>query len=567
MPQSIEQCRRLIFICPKRFEFMKLKSFLTVCLTLFIIANIFPAPKFYLRLNQVGYLPGDIKSGVIISENEIPYQKFFIRNSGNGKTVYEGSIIKSKLNYGGFKYGYTFDFSDFRLPGSYFVVIGNEKSFPFKIGVDVFTPVVDSLMVFFRIQRCGPTHPYLHDKCHLQDATKITGFSDSSAYDVTGGWHDAGDYIKFFSTTALTTYMLLFSYQFDKEKFGFDSDNNNVPDILEEARIGLDWLLRSNFNDTFFITQVQDERDHKVGWRMPEDDSLEFDRPGFAGIGKNQIGIFSAVMSLASVIWNERFLDDEFANRCLSAAVQKFSVIDEVVDIDTMPEFYKDKNYLGKLALGAIELYNATGNNDYLNYAVQFGDSAGSDYWWSWGDVNALAHYKLAKVVPRFSGYIKNSLIHFNSVKDSSLFNEPGDYSWGSVISFLGSALQGILYKDLTRSNQFDSLITLQRDYVLGRNPWGVSFITKTGSNYPIKPHHQIAYFYKSGVPGAVVGGPVNISLYKDYNIESSSGKFALFNSSEIVYNDDWDDYLTNEATIFGNATALFLFGWFSNRK
>ncbi|MBK6912731.1 MAG: glycoside hydrolase family 9 protein [Ignavibacteriales bacterium] len=146
--------------------------------------------------------------------------------------------------------------------------------------------MVDSLMLFLKVQRCGPTNPFLHQPCHLSDVSAVIGDSTVVSIDVTGGWHDAGDYIKFFSTAAYTTYMLLFAYEFDEEKFNFDNNGNSVPDILEEARIGLDWLLRCNYAPGKIITQVQDLDDHKLIWRMPEDDSLMFDRPGFYGIGK-----------------------------------------------------------------------------------------------------------------------------------------------------------------------------------------------------------------------------------------------------------------------------------------
>ena len=62
----------------------------------------------------------------------------------------------------------------------------------------------------------------------------------------------------------------------------------------------MDWLLRTNIDSKKFVTQVQDLRDHDVGWRMPEDDELQYDRPAFIGSGKNIIGIYAATMALAS---------------------------------------------------------------------------------------------------------------------------------------------------------------------------------------------------------------------------------------------------------------------------
>ena len=545
---------------------------LIISICLLFTSNISPQEKdFYIRLNQVGFLPDDMKSGVILSEKEIPLNEFAVMDQITNRKVYAGEIRKSDDNYSKFNNCYYFDFTKLNDTGKFIITVGNESSFPFIISEDVYNPVVDSLMLFFRIQRCGPTHPLMHKKCHLSDVSTIISSALDTSYssvDVTGGWHDAGDYIKFFSTSALTTYMLLFAYEFDNQKFGFDNDNNNVPDILEEAKVGLDWLLRCNISDTLFVVQVQDLQDHAVGWRLPENDSLQFGRPAFTGLSKNLVGIYSAVLSLASRIWNKKFLSDEFANRCLTSAIQKYSIHQNINDIDNIhTAFYNDKNYYGKLALGAIELYNATGIKNYLKDAVIYGDSAKQDYWWSWGDVNSLAHYKLSKVITRFGDYIKSNINYFNAKKDSSVFNEGVNYTWGTTTSLLGSALQAILYKTLTGSKQFDSLIILQRDYILGRNPWGLSFINGIGEEYPEHIHSQIAFFKNGNLPGALSAGGAPVSIINKYEIARSDSSFSCFNSQAVEYFDDWNDYITNEATIFGNATALFVYGYFSNRK
>jgi endoglucanase len=361
--------------------------------------------------------------------------------------------------------------------GEYRLKIGDSESFPFLVGSSIFNHVADSLLLFFKVQRCGPTDPYLHKVCHLYDVERIIGEEPGISADLTGGWHDAGDYIKFLSTTALATYLMIFAYEFDPIKYGFDRNGDGVPDILEEAKVGLDWLLRCNYSKDKLITQVQDLRDHEAGWRLPEDDSLRYNRPGFLGIGKNQIGIYTAVMSLAYRVWKEKFLDEEFAGRCLTSAVNIFSLRHNAPDIDkSYTGFYQDDNFLGKLALGAVELYLSTGEKKYLNEASEYAHEADADYWWSWGNVNSLAHYKLAKIDPDFIKYLEKNLNFFNEKKDSSIFKEATGYTWGSTNTFLGAALQAILYKDLTASSKYDSLAVYQRDFVLGRKPLGDEF-------------------------------------------------------------------------------------------
>jgi hypothetical protein len=517
----------------------------------------------------VGYLPRDLKTAVIMSESQITITKFEIKNTVNNKTVFSGNLKKLDRSYGKFSYCYSADFSWLAIAGSYKIIAGGFSSNIFKINHSVYNNVTDSLMLFFKEQRCGPTNPILHEKCHLSDAARLVGDADySGPVDVTGGWHDASDYVKFLSTTAYTTYMLMFSYDFDKSKFSFDNDKDGVPDVLAEAKVGLDWLLRCNYSKYKLVTQVQDLRDHSVGFRMPENDTLRFDRPAFAGIGKNQIGIYTAALALASRVWAEKFKNPDFAKQCLAAAENLYSVRGRVPDIDTSgTATYRDNTYWGKLALGAVELYLTTKKQNYLSDAMIYADSARSDYWWSWGNINSLADYRLAKINTRFASYILNNLIAFNAEKDSSAFNEGLAYTWGTTNSLLGVALQSILYKNLTGTNHFDSLAVEQRDYVLGRNPWGVSFIYNTGTVFTKHFHSQIAYFNGGYLPGALSAGPAPESILKNYKFINSSHVYDLFNTDFVKYYDDTSNYITNEPTISSNATAVFVYGYYSDRR
>jgi endoglucanase len=521
--------------------------------------------QIFIRMNQGGFTPADIKSAVLFSKKNFPENKFFILNS-SGKIVFSGLLKNSSKMFEGFPFSRIADFSAFREEGKYKLRVKGAADFYFTINSRAYNAVRDSLMLFFAAQRCGPTDPSFHEPCHLSDATSLPGFNLHESADVTGGWHDAGDYIKFLSTTAYTTYMLIFSYEYDPVKFGFDNNENSVPDILEEAKIGLDWMLRCRLRDDLLITQVQDLRDHQVGWRMPESDSLRFDRPGYSGIGKNIIGIYSAALSIASRVWADKFLDYDFAEECLYTAESVYSVYSEVPDLDKINSgVYQDNSFEGKLALGAAELYLSTSEEYYLEDAKKYSLLAGSDFWWSWGDINALAHFRLAKLGEKNSVFILNNLVSFKAKMDSSLFSEAVDYTWGTTNTMLGVSLQAILYKNLSGDTRFDSLAAFQRDYILGRNPWGLSFISGVGNLFPVHLHSQVAFFTRGYIPGAMTAGPAPSELLKNYEIKRSSRKYDLFNSGRGRYFDDHSDYITNEPTITGNATALFVFGYYAS--
>lgn len=527
-------------------------------------------PDIYFRFNQAGFLPDDYKSMVLLSNERLDGRKIQIIDSHNGRLAYNVLLKNSRGDYGNFRYTYVVDFSNLKAEGEYYFQIGRQKSYSFKIGKDVFNGIADSLLQFFKVQRCGFTDPEFHKVCHVADATSLIDGTRKIAqsFDVTGGWHDAGDYVKFLNTTAYATYMLLFSYEFDSVKFGFDTNHNNVPDILEEAKVGLDWMLRCRYKDNKLVTQVQDLRDHEVGWRMPEDDKLQFDRPAFLGIGKNLIGMYAATMAMAYRIWNDRMRYPEFAKRCLDAAKQLYSIRNYVADVDSSGTgSYIDKKYLGKMALGAVELYISTHDDNYLRDAKNYADAAGSDFWWSWGDINSLAHFRLAKYFSKYTEYIEKNLEEFNKNKNGNIFEKGAALSWGTNVTLLGIALQNILYERLSGKTNFDTLATIQRDFILGRNPWGVSFISDVGKNYTQNFHHQVAYL-TGKLPGGFAAGPATKNYVDKAKIKfDKTDKYAKFQSKEMYYRDDRQDYITNEPTITGNATAIFVFGNFSNIK
>ncbi len=527
--------------------------------------------RLYIRANQVGYLPRDTKQGIVLSDDNLSGVGFSIKNERTGDTEFTGELIPFNNGFGNFRYSYQFEFSRLIKRGNFKIVVNNQESFPFEIGFSVYNQVVDTLMEFYKIQRCGYTNPEYHEVCHIADATSIiiNGKKIDEKYDVTGGWHDAADYIKFLNTTAYTTYILLFSYEFDKDKFAFDNDSNGVPDVLDEAKIGLDWLIRANYNDTLFITQVQDLRDHDVGWRKPENDPLGFDRPAFTGIGKNLIGIYSATLSLASRIWKEKFQLNDFANRCLRIAEQKFLIMDSVPDIDSSGTgHYVDSDFSGKVALGAAELYLTTKDNKYLSISQRYADKAGADYWWSWGNVNSLAHYRLAKIFPRFSGYLKRSLTHFSEKAKTKLFGEGADSYWGSNNATLGINLINILYRKITYDDLFNKMAESQKDYILGKNQWGISFIYGIGERYCENLHHQLSPLMNGYLPGGFAAGPVFKEYLDSQNIEfEKRDKYSLFQTDSAYYRDDRMDYISNEPTIVANATAIFVFGNLMSRR
>ncbi len=522
--------------------------------------------EIFIRTSQVGFAPENFKSAIILSAVNLENEAFYILDARSKRIDFQGKIDKSKGTFGKFPFSYKIDFTNFSKEGSYVIAVKANKSIEFKIDKNLFALVIKELMRFFPVQRCGYTNPIGHQVCHIADATYLVDGDKvlSETIDVTGGWHDAGDYVKFFNTTAVTTYTLLFAYDLNKVKLDFDYDKNGVPDILEEVKVGLDWLLRAQTKDNRFITQVQNLQDHEVGWRLPEDDSLTFNRPAYIGIGKNLIGIYSAALSLASRIWKKEFHDDEFSKICLESAEKYYKIRNEVADIDSSGSGqYLDKSFKGKLALGASELYLSTKDRSYLKDAFEYATDEGGNYWWSYGDISTFAHYRLAKYDKSFKHLIKQSLIHFNKHSRDKLFGETVALGWGSNVTLLGTAIQASLYEKLSRRKHYDSLKYTIRDYMLGRNQWGISFVSNVGKNYSKYLHHQISYLNKITLPGGFAAGATSKSSLESYNLPfERRDKYLRFQTEFAFYRDDRMDYVTNEPTIIGNAMAILFFSF-----
>ncbi len=520
--------------------------------------------EIFIRVNQVGFTSNDIKTAIVFSNLPLDNSKFYIVEKIGKVKVFSDKLSKRLSGFNDFNFSYEANFTDFNTEGDYYLQVESSESFPFKIDNELYKQLTSNLLKFFSVQRCGYTKPSLHKTCHIADATSLRIKKDTlqKSFDVTGGWHDAGDYSKFLNTTAFSTYMLLFTYEFTHNYFCLDSDNNNVSDLLEEAKIGLDWLLRADYENKLFVTQVQDEKDKTVGWRMPSNDPVGFDRPGFLGIGKNLIGIYTATLALGSRIWDENLNYRSYSEKLLNAALTFYQLKDNVPNIDTSGTgYYRDTDYTGKLALGAAELFQSTKDTLYLHDAKRYAKIAGAESWWGWGNVAAIADYIIAKEDTSYTDFLRKSLVHYKEVSDKHLFGEGVGLYWGSNMSLLGVALTNILYKSLTGDSQFDELAAIHEDYILGRNQWGVSFIFGEGTVFPKHLHHQVGYFNNGKLPGGFAGGPVMKSVYGDIKLDYKSyDRFIRFQTDDAYYRDAYVDYITNEPTISGNATAIFVF-------
>ncbi|MDZ4808722.1 MAG: cellulase N-terminal Ig-like domain-containing protein, partial [Bacteroidota bacterium] len=154
----------------------------------------------WIRINQLGYTPDGVKVAVWCSKDSSAIKTFQLVDVTTKKFVFSTSAGKGFGNYGPFKQTYRLNFSSFKKPGRYYLQAGSAKSPEFEIGNDVYKGAADFCLRYMRQQRTG-FNPYLKDSCHTHDGYVLygekAGIKDSTHIDVTGGWHDASDYLQY----------------------------------------------------------------------------------------------------------------------------------------------------------------------------------------------------------------------------------------------------------------------------------------------------------------------------------------------------------------------------------
>jgi len=518
----------------------------------------------YFRSNQVGYLKHDVKTAVLGSEEDLTGRKFFVKRLSNGQILFSHDVGASKSGVSKdtpFRFNYTLNFSAVQTDGSYFLELQDgTRSHPFEINNYFYRSIIDKLLFFLRVARCGNTNPELHKPCHLYDATNLD-------LDLTGGWHDAGDFLKFTHQIAYSSYLLLLSYEINKAGYTknySDFNKNGIADILDEAKIGIDYLVKCYPDENRFISMVGDfDGDHSQPARMPENDILaSTQRPASIKFDRSKLAKYAYTMALASKIFNEIPGNESSAKNYLLLAKRAY---DRAKTIES--------GKYDQLCLAATELYFATKEQTYLSEAKYFNEKTAVAYWGGWANNANLANARIAPVYPESIARLKESVAHFYSVSRKNIFGFSVPYAWGSLYAAISSGTAGLFYALLTGDESFNALPRNIKDYTLGVNPWGVCFISGLGTVYPKNIHNNLAVMLKregklndAAIDGAVAEGPYDRKEWEkkwSSRVPQKDDIFSSFQTSEFVYHDHTADYATNEPTIYGAAEAILFFSFY----
>lgn len=595
----------------------------------------------WIRINQLGYQPGGSKVAVWCSQENVAVKSFQLVNVATNKVVLTANAGKAFGAYGPFAQTYRLNFSAFAKPGNYKLKVGETESPAFRIGEDVYKGAADFCLRYMRQQRTG-FNPFLKDSCHTQDGYVLygekAGIKDSTYVDVVGGWHDASDYLQYVTTSANATYHLLMAYRdfpgvFTDEKLANGLDGKNgMADVLDEAKWGLNWLLKMHPRDNLMFNQIADDRDH-MGMRIPGLDTFYgrgFQRPVYYVSGEpqqrgkfmnNTTGTSSTAAKLASAfaLAQELYETDSvfratdrrkgYYDKAMSALrfASKKQGVTQTASVRS-PYIYAEDNWVDDMELANIAVHRmlnrtkgAGDNGHYLGNAVMYAKQEKHTPWlgadtakhYQWYPFINIGHYEIARTMNRnsapTSGHTKEFIQAFPSNKDSIInyykegiqlvwnkaksnaFYRGVPFIWCSNNLTTSFAIQCYWYKQLTADKQFEELEQANFDWLFGCNPWGTSMVygLPAWGDTPVDPHSAFTHLKNYPIDGGLVDGPVYGSIYNNLiGIKLyEPDEYAGFQSSLAVYHDDYGDYSTNEPTMDGTASLIYLLAAKANEE
>lgn len=522
------------------------------------------------HINQLGFLPAADKEVIVAEQAE----EFKVVAADTKEVVHKGELtggIKDEASGDTVYYG---DFSSLEEIGEYYVAVpGVGESYTFAIKTGVYDDLKQGIQKMFYYQRCGSqlTEEYAgvwsHEACQTE---KAVIYNTEETKEVTGGWHDAGDYGRYSVPAAKAAADLMLSYQFFPDRL--DTDNTNIPesgsglpDILDQVEYEINWLLKMQDDDSggvYHKVTTANFQDHI--WPEKVTDELIL-----SPISAAATADFAAVMAMAARVYEP--IDGDLAQRYLKAAKNAWSWLEKNKEVSgfTNPEEivtgeYGDDEDGDERYWAAVELYLVTGKEKYHQYLKEsFNQNAWSGL--SWADVGdyGTISYLFAdeeKQDSKFYTKLKNKFVSRGkelaekSAEDGYGISLGTDYHWGSNMTAANNAVHLLLAAKLTDNpQQYMTAAKNHLDYLLGRNALSQSYITGYGDNAAENPHHRLSAAADKTVPGMVVGGP-NAGLQDPLAKSRLEGK-----PPAKCYIDEEPSYSTNEITIYWNSPVLFL--------
>ncbi|MCL1552264.1 glycoside hydrolase family 9 protein [Xanthomonas nasturtii] len=540
-----------------------------------------------IHVNQLGYLPGSAKLAVVgLPQGAATGSGRFTVEDAHGRRVLQGTLQPAALWTPAGQQARVADFSGVRTPGTYRLKIdGLLASDAFPIDPHAYEPVIDASLKAFYFNRASTALPaqfagrYARAAGHPDTQVRIHPSAASatrpaeSVISAPKGWYDAGDYNKYIVNSGISTYTLLAAYEhypalFKAKPLTIPNDAPGVPGILQETWWNLEWMLA-----------MQDPADGGVYHKLTD---KQFDGLVMPDQARQQRYVvmkataatldFAAVMAAASRVYapfekqypgvSARMLN---ASRAAWAWAQQHPDVIYRQPDDVRTGGYDDAQVDDEFAWAAAELYISTREDGFYDAMIARNVPASVP---NWGSVGGLAWMSLAAqrdtLTPhadraRITREITGLAQHLADEWQSSpwrLAMTDTDFVWGSNAVVLNRAMMLMQGYRLTQQRPFLDAAQSQLDYILGRNPLGLSFVTGVGQRTPLHVHHRPseADGIDAPVPGWLAGGPQpGQQDAKDCKVPYPSKLPAL------SYLDNTCSYATNEVAINWNAPLVYV--------
>jgi endoglucanase len=582
----------------------------------FVLLAAAPAAPPAIHLNQLGFLPDGPKRAVIATDAATALDWQVVDAAGKvaarGRTEPVGDDAASgdKVQVA--------DFSALTTPGEYRLRVAGAESKPFAVRAGLYAPVAKGALNFFYQQRAGVPieagfaggERWARPAGHKREVAACFKGADPRGtvwpgcdytIDVTGGWYDAGDHGKYVVNGGISLWTLLNLYEvtraFPDGSAALPEAGNGVSDLLDEARVELDFLLR--------MQVPEGTRTSLPVGQQPRDRALTLTPVDAGGMAHHKIAdanwtklpmpphedretrllyppSTSATLNLAAVaaqgarLW--RTIDPAFAARSLAAARRAFAAAQRNPEVYAATAFtgsggYGDAQLADEFFWAAAELYATTGEaayRDVVTASPRYADTPVSEP--SWSDVGLLGTVTLATapgIAEPVAAHERARLTaladRFAGERAQTGYRIPYAtmrYPWGSNGAILNRGMiLGAAHK-LSGTAEYRAAMIDTLDYVLGRNPLDQSYVAGFGWRPLANPHHR--FWAPSldkrlpGPPPGTLSGGTNNTAFADEVAKRSQGKCA----PQRCWADDVNAYALNEVAINWNAPLFWVAAW-----
>ncbi|MEV6237659.1 glycoside hydrolase family 9 protein [Lentzea sp. NPDC051838] len=560
-----------------------------------------PNPTKKVQVDQVAYVPGLPKRATLVSTATTP-QTWTLKNSA-GTTVSSGQTTPKGADATSGDSVHLIDFSSFDTAGTgYTLSVGADSSFPFDISADPVKKLRYDSLAFFYHQRSGTPidaqyvgTTYARPAGHVnvapnQGDNNVPCRADLACgytLDVRGGWYDAGDHGKYVVNGGIAAWQLLNSYErasrigdasaYRDGSMAIPEKANGVPDLLDEARWEVDFLLKMQAPDGMAHHKM-----HDAAWTaLPTRPELD-DQPRRLSATSTAATLnLAAVAAQAARLW--RSIDPAYSAKLLAAARKAYTAAKANPAKLADPNdnvgggAYDDKTVSDEFYWAASELYATTGDSAYRT------DVTGSQHYkaaslsragFHWGGTaplgditlalapNGLPAADLTAIKAKFATVADQHLTAMAQMGYATPYDNSTDgYVWGSNSGVLNNAQVLALAHDFTGAAKYRDGVFEALHYLLGRNPLSTSYVAGYGDQAVQNVHHR--FWAKQNDPTLPIAPPGSISGGPNSALQDPVVQRLLVGCpQQKCWVDDIGAYSVNEVAVNWNSALAWVSGW-----